>query len=78
MMRKLSLPKVFLAAAIIALGGCSSSPDEEEVVVNNRSSQSLYEDAKEKMAIGNFNAATATLSALDSRYPFGQIGRAHV
>ncbi|GAC06176.1 hypothetical protein GAGA_3342 [Paraglaciecola agarilytica NO2] len=47
-MRKLSLPKVFLAAAIIALGGCSSSPDEEEVVVNNRSAQSLYEDAKRK------------------------------
>ena len=73
MMRKLSFPKVFLAAAIIALGGCSSSPDEEEVVVNNRSAQSLYEDAKEKMAIGNFNAATATLSALDSRYPFGPL-----
>ena len=33
----------------------------------------LYQDAKEKMRQGNFNAATATLSALDSRFPFGPL-----
>lgn len=73
MIRKVSLSRVILAAAIITISGCSSSPDEDELVVSNRSAQSLYDDAKQKMEIGNFNAATATLSALDSRYPFGPL-----
>ncbi len=48
MMRKLSLPKIFLAAAIIAISGCSSSPDEEEVVVNNRSANLYMKMLKKK------------------------------
>ncbi|MFT4993386.1 MAG: outer membrane protein assembly factor BamD, partial [Paraglaciecola sp.] len=59
--------------AILVLAGCSASPDEEELVVANQGANALYEDAKEKMKVGNFNAATATLSALDSRFPFGPL-----
>ena len=62
---------LMLSGIIILAAGCSSSPDEEDIVVGNRSEQALYLDAKEKMKLGNFAAATATLSALDSKYPFG-------
>ena len=62
---------LMLGSIIILATGCSSSPDEEDIVIGNRSEQALYLDAKEKMKLGNFAAATATLSALDSKYPFG-------
>lgn len=67
------LSKVLLTGAILVLAGCSSSPDDEDLVVANQGAHALYEDAKEKMKLGNFNAATATLSALDSRFPFGPL-----
>lgn len=62
-----------LASAIIAVTGCSSSPDDEDIILANRGAESLYEEAKESMANGNFNGAAAILSALDSRYPFGPL-----
>jgi len=62
---------LMLSSILILVAGCSSSPDEQDLVVGNRSEQALYLDAKEKIKLGNFGAATATLSALDSKYPFG-------
>lgn len=63
-----------LALTLSFVSACSSSPDdEEEIVVANKGAEALYEDAKESMEIGNFNQAAATLSALDSRYPFGPL-----
>ena len=62
---------LILGSMLVLIAGCSSSPEEQELVIGNRSEQALYQDAKEKMKQGNFNAATATLSALDSKYPFG-------
>ena len=65
--------KLILAGAILVMAGCSSTPDDDELQVDNRGADALYQDAKEKMRQGNFNAATATLSALDSRFPFGPL-----
>ena len=62
----------FIVAAIL-LGGCSSSPDDDEIIVANRGADALYKEAKESMEVGNFNNASAILSALDSRYPFGPL-----
>ncbi len=65
-------PLVF--GAIVSLAGCSSSEDKEAQVVNaNLDAQSLYDRARESMENGNFAAAAASLSALDSRFPFGPL-----
>ncbi|MCY7297108.1 outer membrane protein assembly factor BamD [Alteromonas sp. a30] len=65
----------FASAVLMAsaLSACSSSPDDEDIEVANKGAEALYEDAKTSMEIGNFNQAAATLSALDSRYPFGPL-----
>lgn len=73
---KINLRNIILSSVlVIVVAGCSSAPVDEDVdlVLRNRSAQSLYEDAKEKMRIGNFNAATETLSMLDARFPFGPL-----
>jgi outer membrane protein assembly factor BamD len=62
---------LMLSSLLILVAGCSSSPEDQDLVISKRSEQALYLDAKEKMKLGNFGAATATLSALDSKYPFG-------
>jgi outer membrane protein assembly factor BamD len=62
---------LILSSLLILVAGCSSSPEDQDLVISKRSEQALYLDAKEKMKLGNFGAATATLSALDSKYPFG-------
>lgn len=62
---------LILSSLMILVSACSSSPDEQDIIIGNRSEQALYMDAKEKMKLGNFSAATITLSALDSKYPFG-------
>lgn len=67
-----SINSVIFAAMVATLGGCSSS-SEEQVIAANRGAESLYEEAKESMANGNFNGAATILSALDSRYPFGPL-----
>lgn len=63
-----ALLSILLAALITA---CSSSPDDEELALANKGAEALYEDAKNAMKIGNYSNASAILSALDSRYPFG-------
>ncbi|MBL4630524.1 MAG: tetratricopeptide repeat protein, partial [Paraglaciecola sp.] len=73
---KINLRNIILSSVlVIVVAGCSSAPvdDDVDLVLRNRSAQSLYEDAKEKMRIGNFNAATETLSMLDARFPFGPL-----
>lgn len=56
----------------IALTGCSSS-NENEVELVESGSQVLYDRAKLEMKNGNFSSASQTLSALDSRFPFGPL-----
>jgi outer membrane protein assembly factor BamD len=75
MINKIKLKNIILSSVLVVLAGCSSAPEDEDVdlVLRSKSAQSLYEDAKEKMRLGNFNAATETLSALDSRFPFGPL-----
>ena len=60
-------------SSVLALTACSSSDSEEQVVVANIGAQGLYDDAKQQLDSGNFAGASATLSALDSRYPFGPL-----
>ena len=62
-----------LLGAIISVAGCSSSDNEEKAVLANMGAQQLYDRAKQSMEVGNFSAAAQTLSALDSRYPFGPL-----
>lgn len=64
-------PLVF--GVIVSLAGCSSSDKEAQVVNANLDAQSLYDRARESMENGNFAAAAASLSALDSRFPFGPL-----
>lgn len=62
-----------LAGAMLSLAGCSSSDTEEQAVLANMGAQQMYEKAKRSMEAGNFSNAAATLSSLDSRYPFGPL-----
>jgi outer membrane protein assembly factor BamD len=75
MISKINLRNILFTGVLVAVAGCSSSPEDEDVdlVLRNRSAQSLYDDAKEKMRLGNFNVATEALSMLDSRFPFGPL-----
>lgn len=73
-MKRTPILRLVSAAIIVSiLSACSSSPDDEDIVIENKGAEALYEDAKYSMEIGNFNQAAATLSALDSRYPFGPL-----
>ncbi|NVK54580.1 MAG: outer membrane protein assembly factor BamD [Alteromonadaceae bacterium] len=62
-----------IVGLLLTLAGCSSSNKEEEVINANLGAQALYDRARESMANGNFAAASDTLSALDSRFPFGPL-----
>jgi outer membrane protein assembly factor BamD len=73
MISRIFLSKLIITGTILIVAGCSSTPDEDELNVGNLGAEALYQNAKEKMRLGNFNAATATLSALDSRFPFGPL-----
>ncbi len=61
------------SVALIGISGCSSSEDEQRELVANQGANALYNQAKKNMEIGNFSAAAATLSAIDSRFPFGPL-----
>ncbi|MBN7822028.1 outer membrane protein assembly factor BamD [Bowmanella yangjiangensis] len=65
--------KSILISAALVLSACSSSPEEEDLALVNQGPQALYDKAKESLSNGNFNGAATTLSALDSRYPFGPL-----
>jgi outer membrane protein assembly factor BamD len=66
------LNKLILATCILAIGGCASGPDDD-LVIANQGAEELYKNAKQSMDSGNFNVAATTLSAIDSRYPFGPL-----
>ncbi|AWL12651.1 Outer membrane protein assembly factor BamD [Saliniradius amylolyticus] len=70
-MQQPRLTHVFLLTAVLGLSACSTSPEEEDIELANQGPQALYAKAKENLENGNFNGATQTLSALDSKYPFG-------
>lgn len=73
-MKSFRLLAPVLLGTVVTLAGCSSSESEEEkIVLANMGAQQLYERASESMEVGNFSAAAQTLSALDSRYPFGPL-----
>jgi outer membrane protein assembly factor BamD len=42
-------------------------------MIANQGANALYKQAKQNMEVGNFSAAAATLSAIDSRFPFGPL-----
>ncbi|MGJ8682201.1 outer membrane protein assembly factor BamD [Paraglaciecola sp.] len=75
MISKIKLKDILLTGALVAFVGCSSAPDEQdaELILKNQGAQGLYQDAKNKMKIGNYGAATEALSSLDSRFPFGPL-----
>jgi outer membrane protein assembly factor BamD len=70
-MEKLTTKIIFIALALV-LAGCSSSVKELEKVPD-KSAQALFEDARTSLESGLYQKAIATLSAIDSRFPFGPI-----
>ena len=73
-MKSFRLLAPVVLGAMVSVAGCSSSADNEvKAVLANMGAQQLYERAKQSMEVGNFSAAAQTLSALDSRYPFGPL-----
>ena len=72
-MKSFRLLAPVLLGAMVSVAGCSSSDQEEKAVLANMGAQQLYDRAKQSMEVGNFSAAAQTLSALDSRYPFGPL-----
>ena len=62
-----------LISVLLAVTGCSSSSKEDQVMNANLGAQALYDKARQSMANGNFAAAADSLSALDSRFPFGPL-----
>jgi len=59
--------------SLLVLTGCSSSDMDEREMIANQGANALYKQAKQNMDVGNFSAAAATLSAIDSRFPFGPL-----
>ncbi|MBT1452280.1 outer membrane protein assembly factor BamD [Glaciecola sp. XM2] len=59
--------------SVMTLSGCSSSDMDEREIIANQGANALYQQAKRNMDVGNFSAAAATLSAIDSRFPFGPL-----
>ena len=72
-MKSFRLLAPVLLGAMVSVAGCSSSDNEEKAVLANMGAQQLYDRAKQSMEVGNFSSAAQTLSALDSRYPFGPL-----
>jgi len=70
-MEKLTTKIIFIAMALV-LAGCSSSVKEVEKVPD-KSAQALFVDARSSLENGLYQKAIATLSAIDSRFPFGPI-----
>lgn len=70
-MEKLTI-KIIFTVLVLILAGCSSS-DADLDVVPDKSAQSLFTDAREALDNGLYQKAIQTLSAIDSRFPFGAI-----
>lgn len=60
-------------ASVLLISGCSSSDMDEREMIANQGANALYNQAKQNMDVGNFSAAAQTLSAIDSRFPFGPL-----
>ena len=70
-MEKLTKKIIFIALALV-LASCSSSEKELEKVPD-KSAQALFVDARTSLDNGLYQKAISTLSAIDSRFPFGPI-----
>ena len=70
-MEKLTTKIIFIALALV-LAGCSSLEEELEIVPD-KSAQALFVDARNSLENGLYQKAILTLSAIDSRFPFGPI-----
>jgi len=70
-MEKLTTKIIFIALALV-LTGCSSSEKVLEKVPD-KSAQALFVDARASLDNGLYQKAILTLSAIDSRFPFGPI-----
>ncbi|RDV29398.1 outer membrane protein assembly factor BamD [Alteromonas aestuariivivens] len=73
-MKSLRLMMPLVVGIMVSVTGCSSSDEAtEQAAMVNMGEQALYAKAKANIENGNFSAAAQTLSALDSRYPFGPL-----
>lgn len=70
-MEKLTTKIIFIALVLV-LSGCSSSENELEIIPD-KSAQALFVDARTALDNGLYQKAISTLSAIDSRFPFGPI-----
>lgn len=70
-MEKLTTKIIFITLSLL-LASCSSSVKEVEQVPD-KSAQALFDDARAALEEGLYQKAILTLSAIDSRFPFGPI-----
>ena len=70
-MEKMTVKIIFLTI-LLSLVGCSSS-DSDIDKVPDKSAQALFVDARAALDNGLYQKAIQTLSAIDSRFPFGPI-----
>lgn len=58
---------ILCLAASLALSGCATNGAEDQ----EAPAESLYQEAQDAMAAGNYEQAVQTLETLQARYPFG-------
>jgi len=68
MQKKLSV--LILTSALLSLSACGLLPERKDET-KNVSASKLYDEAKEEMAGGHYEAAIKLFERLESNYPFG-------
>ncbi|MDB5840951.1 MAG: outer membrane protein assembly factor BamD [Herminiimonas sp.] len=66
-----NLLKFILIAFVLALSGCSVLQSEPVDETKNWPASKLYAEARDELAIGNYEKAISHFEKLESRYPFG-------
>jgi outer membrane protein assembly factor BamD len=71
-MQNLTIKTIILVLSL-GLAACSSSDKSDIEKIPDKSAQALFVDAREALDNGLYQKAIQTLSAIDSRFPFGPI-----
>lgn len=67
--------KIILIIGLVVISSCSLLGDRETDPTRNWTVERLYDEAKKAMQSGNYTKAVQYYEYLETRYPFGVIGR---